>query len=134
MDNTTNKNQTAPFVEETAALTATYLLMDAIDDVPGFVPPRVDNPTEAILIAAHALIAKLDSMETSQLEALRDLRDSVDFVMAGARGDDAELVLTARQREVIYRALEADYMEHNTPAAIEKMDADLRSFKKFAGL
>lgn len=57
----------------TASETADNLLMDAIRDVPGFTPPRVDdNPAEAILIAAHAIVAKLDAMETTLMDALRN--------------------------------------------------------------
>ncbi len=138
MSNSANQNQaeansrSAPApAEEAAALTATFLLMDAIEDVPNFVPPRVNNPTEAILIAAHALIAKLDSMETTQLEALRDLCDSLDFIAARP---DVDEVPTEHERMVHYRALEADYLCNHTAANPEEMDAALRRFKKLAGL
>lgn len=134
MDNTTPTHKAAPLVEDAAALTATHLLMDAIDEVPYFVPPRMDNPTEAILIAAHALIAKLDSMETSQLEALRDLRESIDFIAARPDGDNAGDVLTDNERMIIYRALEADYIVHGDPPSIKEYDAALLRFKKLAGL
>lgn len=135
MDNTATNNQAAPLVEEGAALTATHLLMDAIADVPYFVPPRVDNPTEAILIGFHALIAKLDSMETSQLEALRDLRESLDFLAARPDVNEASESPTEFERVVIYRALEADYMKSGHPlTSINQMDAALLRFKKLAGL
>lgn len=121
--------------EDTARDTATFLLMSAINDVPGFSPPRLDEfPSEAILVAAHALIAKLDSIETSHLKVLRDLRESLDLLSASTNGNDAELSPTKRESELMYRALEADYLAHNTPASIENLDAALCRFKKLAGL
>lgn len=72
--------QAAPSIEDVAHATADNLLMDAVDSVHIIIPPNVDNPTAAILIAAHAIIAKLDSMEAVQLQALRDLKESIDFL------------------------------------------------------
>lgn len=123
------------YQEDTARDTATLLLMDAIEDTTGFVPARLDElPGAAIFAAAHALIAKLDAMETSQLEVLRDLRESLDFLSASTNGNDAELTPTKHESELIYRTLEADYLAHNTPASIENLDAALCRFKKLAGI
>ena len=52
-------------------LPADLALMDAVKSIGAIIPPHVDNPTTAILIAVHALIAKLDVMEKTLLEALR---------------------------------------------------------------
>jgi DNA-binding FadR family transcriptional regulator len=121
--------------------------------------------SEAILIAAHAITAKLDSMETNQLAALGDLRDSVDCAASGMAADSDEIsdmrkliaylakmeaeqpeVMrelrkrrgevpppTEHERELMYRALEADYLANNTPASIEKLDAALCRFKTLSG-
>lgn len=117
--------------ENTAFETASHLLIDAIQETHGFVPLHIEAaPGSAIIVAAHALIAKLDSMETSLLDAVGDLRESLDYLAAS---DDAELTPCKHESEVIYRALEADFLANNTPASIEKMDAALCRFKKLAG-
>lgn len=120
--------------EQNARLAACDLLMDALDDVPGFTPVRSERfPAEAVLIAAHAIVAKLDVMETTHLEAMRNLQESIDCM--GAQSNDNELALTptAHESEVMYRALEEDYLRNHQAANIDEMDAHLRRFRCLAG-
>lgn len=155
--------------EEAAYDTANELLMSAISAV-NSIAMECGFPADPVLIAAHAIIAKQDSIETSLLEALRDLRESVDFMASGTGGERGELndarwliaylktmeltqpevmrelrermgttdvapaILTTHQREVIYRALEEDYLLNYQAATVGEMDAALRQFKIFAGL
>lgn len=121
MDNQHTSQQYTPSVEDTAHQTADSLLMDAVDAIGVIIPPHVDSPAVAILIAAHAIIAKLDSIETMFLQALHC-------------PDDANEVPTDEERVVIYRALEADYMARGNSPSIKEMDAALLHFKKLAGL
>lgn len=72
--------QAAPSIEDVASETAGHLLMDAADSIRSIIPASVNSSAEAILIAAHAIIAKLDYMEEVQLKELRDLRESIDFL------------------------------------------------------
>lgn len=118
-------------IEDTAHQTANELLMDAVDAIGVIIPPHVDSPAAAILIVGHALVAKLDSMESTHLYAMNDLRESVDFIAAS---HDAGEVPTKQEREIMYRALEADMLENCPPEKIEEMDAALLRFKKIAGL
>ena len=90
------------------------------------------NRGRSICLSTHALIAKLDSMETSLLDVLGDLRESVDFL--AAVHDDLGEAPTEHERMVIYRALEGDYFAHSIPENIKEMDAVLARFKKLAGL
>lgn len=165
MSDQDDNNQFAQTAEDNACHAATYLLMDALDAVPGFVPARVDGKlSEAILTAAHALIAKLDSMETNYLEAFRNLCVSLGS-SACTKGETVEqmdtrkliaylekmeasqpevmielrkhrgevLPPTEHESELMYRALEADYLANNKPALIEEMDAALCRFKTLSG-
>lgn len=125
--------QAAQTIEDVACETADNLLMDAADSVHIVIPPGVSIPS-AILIAAHAIIAKLDSMETSQINALRDLQESLDFLGARTEGGELALKPTAHESEVICRALEEDYLLNHQAASVDEMDAFLRRFKKLAGL
>ena len=50
---------------------ADILLADAAKSISVIIPAHVNSSTEAILIGFHALIAKLDVMEKTLLEALR---------------------------------------------------------------
>lgn len=116
-----------------AANTADKLLVSAFAS-----SERVDitheaGPAAAILIAAHALIAKLDAIETSHREAMRDLQESLDFLGAQPEGDEPTLRPTDHEREVIYRALEEDYLQNHKAESIGQMDAMLRRFKLLAG-
>lgn len=69
-----------PTIEGMAAETAGRLMKESIQFARQAIEkrPYLDTPTEAVLIATHALIAKLDSMETSHLDAMRGLRESLD--------------------------------------------------------
>ena len=134
MSDQADSKQAAPLAEDTARLTATFLLMDAIEDIPCIAPHRELGVSEAILIAAHAIISKLDSMESSHIEAMRDLRESLDFLGAHTEGDEPTLKPTAREREIIYRALEEEYISKHQAANIDEMDANLRRFKRLAGI
>ena len=73
MSTQANTKHTAQSVKNVAFETAENLLMDAFESIPIITPMHVDNPTTAILVAAHALVAKLDTMESTQLEELRAL-------------------------------------------------------------
>lgn len=138
MDNTATNNQAASSVEDTAHQTANNLLMDAVDAIGVIIPPHVDSPAAAILIAAHALIAKLDSMEASQLEALRDLRESIDFIAARLDGYDASDSLTAHERQIIFEALKAEYINSESPLNPKEQESALcdalMRFVKLSGL
>lgn len=130
------QSQTKPgqSLEDSANDTATDLLLRAIAEVSGFTPPRLnDYPEEAIIGAAHAIIAKLDAMETTHLEVMRDLQESLDCL--GARSDENKPALTptSHESEVMYRALEDDYLRSHQAANIDEMDATLRRFKQLSG-
>ncbi|MBI3480338.1 MAG: hypothetical protein HY016_08300 [Nitrosomonadales bacterium] len=131
MKNKTTSNQAAPSIENTATLTATILLMDAIDEVSGFVPPRVDNPTEAILIGFHALIAKLDSMETHYINAVCDLQKSINSLSCRP---DGEVVPTASESERMLGTLKADWLRQHPEHTEEEYREAMRRFEKLAGL
>lgn len=77
-----NNQQAAPSKEFVAHETADCLLRDAIQSVSKIASPYLKDPTSAILIVGHAMIAKADSMETSQLEEARKLRESLDSLSA----------------------------------------------------
>lgn len=128
-----NNQQAAPSREFVAHETADCLLMEAIQSVSKIVSPYMNTPTEAILAIGHALIAKLDSMETSQLDALHALRECMSYLARSDIGEAGD-VPTAHERAVMYRALEADYLANNVPANITEMDAALCRLKLFAGL
>lgn len=132
MDNTATNNQAASSVEDTAHQTANNLLMDAVDAIGVIIPPHVDSTAAAILIVGHALIAKLDSMEATHIDALRDLRESIDYLAARADEDEAGEVPTSEEQTIIYRALEADYMARGNSPSIKETDAALLRFKKLA--
>lgn len=119
--------------EDNAHLTANELLLDAIESVGAIQEGANIGSAKAILIGAHAIVAKLDAMETTHLEAMRDLQEGIDCM--GARSDDNELVPTptAHESEVMYRALEEDYLCNHHAANIDEMDAHLRRFKCLAG-
>lgn len=68
--------QAAPSIGDVAHETADNLLMDAFESISVITPQYANNPTTAILVLAHSLVAKLDSLE----EAQRDLRKSIDFL------------------------------------------------------
>lgn len=79
MSAATNPNETAGAIEEAARDTASCLLIGAINETIGFVPPHLDRlPGAAITVAAHALIAKLDAIETSLLAAHRETMDALE--------------------------------------------------------
>lgn len=125
--------QVVPSVEDTAHESAGGLLMDAFKSVPRIAPHRDVGTAEAILVAAFALIAKLDAIETTHLEAMHDLQESLDCL--GARSNDNEPTLTPtdHESELMYRALEEDYLLNHQAASIDEMDAILRRFKRLAG-
>ena len=131
-----NNQQAAPSKEFVAHDTADSLLREAIQAVKQIIEwqPYLDTPTEAVLIVGHALIAKLDSMKTSQIDALNVLRERMSYLVAGSEIGVAGDVPTVYERTVIYRALEADYLANNAPANIAEMDAALSRFKLLAGL
>lgn len=79
----------SPHETTDAACAANRLLMDAVGATGKIIPPHVEGSATAILIVGHALIAKLDSMETTCIDALRDLRESIDYLAAQADGDKA---------------------------------------------
>ena len=83
--------------------------------------------------------ARLDAWEADVGSFLTSLGCRVIRLEAWRDGEEIEGaaladVPTERERQIHYHALEADYMEHHTPASIEKMDAALDRFKKLAGL
>lgn len=125
-----------PTIEDVAHETACRLMTDAIQFVREIVERHsyLDTPTEAILIATHARIAKLDSMETSLINALNALRECMSYLVARSDIGGAGDVPTAHERGVMYRALEADYLAKNVPANIREMDAALCRLKLLAGL
>lgn len=119
--------------ENNAHQAANELLLDALESVGAIQEGANIGSAKAILIGAHAIVAKLDAMETTHLEAMRDLQEGLDCL--GARSDDNEPAPppTAHESEVMYRALEEDYLRNHHAANIEEMDAHLRRFKRLAG-
>lgn len=67
--------------------------------------------------------------------ALQDIAESLDF-LAASEADEiaAESVLSDHEKQVIYRALESDYINSGTALSIEEMDAVLARFKRIAGM
>lgn len=59
-------------IKQAAPSTADGLLKEAIQSVSKIVSPYMNTPTEAILVIGHALIAKLDLMETSLLKKISE--------------------------------------------------------------
>ena len=78
--------QETPAITQTqdiARHTANALLGNSFADIARISPAgREIGVAEAILIAAHAIIAKLDAMETVHLGAMRDVEVSIDGVAA----------------------------------------------------
>lgn len=101
------------------------------------------------LVAAHAIIQVIDrtaatlanplqcllaSVERVE-QSLGEMAESLDFLAAGEAGEiAAESVLSDHEKQVIYRALESDYINSGTALSIEEMDAVLARFKRIAGL
>lgn len=127
--------------KENAALeTASQLLLDAIQETTGFVPSHLDNrPGAAILVAAHAVVAKLDSMETHHIDLMREL---LERVISIASNPLMEIKPTEYESEVMYRALEKDYRDRLAQYGSLHLIAEggldivpaLQRFKKISGL
>lgn len=125
-----SSQHTPPSKEDSAHEAASELLMDAYKAIGGIFPPNIDSAT-AILIAAHALIAKLDSLETSMLDALRDLRESIDFHAAQS---DIEMPHAEYNSELILVTLKASWLRlHPTHTEKDYREAMSR-FEILAGL
>lgn len=137
-----NVKEFAPSQEDNAHETANTLLMDAVDAIGRIIPPHVNSPTTAILDVGHALVAKLDSMESTYINAMNDLRESLDFIAARHDANAASEVATEHEREVMYQALKADYFKRVGEVGSLCIIADggmaelaaMRHFKKIAGL
>ncbi len=114
-------------------------LVRAIGDTTEFTGQRLGeiSVSDAILSATNALIASRHEQETerrkamyAQIDVLRSIADALQ-----ARSDERQaLRLTDRESLVVYRALEADYIQSGVPSSIQEMDAALLRFKKIAGL
>lgn len=84
MSDQPNKKHT-PLTKEAAALaTADNLMMDAIEAVPSITPTHVNSQTTAILIAAHAVTAKLDSLESTLIQVVNALREGRELFQSGS--------------------------------------------------
>ena len=77
-----NKQRAAPSKEVVTHETADCLLRDAIQSVGKIASPYLKDPTSAIMIVGHAMIAKAGLMEKTQLEEARKLRESLDSLTA----------------------------------------------------
>lgn len=123
--------QYTPFMEAADRLTADSLLMEAVDSIGVIIPPHVDNTASALLIGFHALIAKLDSMETQYIDAQRDLRESIDFLAARPAG---EVVPTASESERMFGILKADWLRQHPEHTEAEYREAMRRFEILAGL
>jgi hypothetical protein len=85
------------------------------------------------LVGIHALLSLLDFEGGRIAAALEEIAESVDFIAGQPEAFDAP---TEHERVVIYRALEADYLNRidATGTSTNEMDAALLRFKKLAGL
>lgn len=119
--------------EDNAHQTANVLMMDAAEAIKILFPINDYSVADAILIAAHALTAKVDSLETTNINSMNDLRESVDFLAANIERELADEIPTHQEREIMYRALEANLLENSPLEKIEDMDAALLRFKKITG-
>ena len=157
--------------EEVAHEAANELLMDAMYAATSIANENGDLLAYPELVAAHMLVSKLDSIETSLLDAARDLDERLDHMtesivssnteLADARklvaylksmeptqpevirelrahiglvGIDPKPVPSRHESELIYRALEEDYLRNHQAATIGEMDAALQRFKRLSGL
>jgi hypothetical protein len=89
------------------------------------------TPTDAILVFGYALLHQMKRNHWDVADSLYDLLDSVDCLAAQIAAKDE---LTEHERQVVYRALEADYIANANPADIAAMDSALARFKRLAGL
>lgn len=89
------------------------------------------HSNDAVLVASHALLSLLDYELGRIAAALENIAESVDFMSACTGHDDGP---TERERMIMYRALEADYVARGDATGIHEMDAALLRFKKLAGL
>ncbi len=119
--------------EYNAHESAIALLLDAIESVRANREVENIGTANAILAAAHAIVAKLDAIETTHLEAMRDQLESLDCLGARFDVNAPALVPTSHESEVMYRALEEDYLLNHKAANIDEMDAALRRFKQLSG-
>lgn len=134
--------------EEAAHIAANELLSNALGAVSMIIDKRdVDDLCSSkdeysayfILVAAHMQVAKLDSIETSLLGVLCDLRKEVDSLEARPRGGE---VVTDHERKLIYQALMDDYMPRfralgsiaMIAAGELDIDAAQRRFMRISGL
>lgn len=140
MNKTASNNSFSPFESQearaSAAENASELLTDAavcVDTLLKYDERMSTAPKQAALVAAHASLSLLDFEGGRIAKALEEIAESLDFL--AARPDDASESPTEHERIVIYRALEADYMESgHPPTSIKEMDDALCRFKKLAGL
>lgn len=92
-------------------------------------------PKNPELVSAHARMSLLDYEGGRIANALEEIAESLDFIAARPDANEASEVPTERERELIYRALEGDFISRGDGVvSITEMDAALLRFKKIAGL
>lgn len=126
---------------DVAVETANDLLIGATECVTAMLELLPEDQAETlgkrpIPVAIHALLQHLDcraeerqQQQAAMIEALRALRESIDSLAGNASETPTE-----REREIIYRALEMDYICKHEAVSIKDMDAALLRFKRLAGL
>lgn len=123
----------AATVEAIACETADTLLLDAIDSIGAIIPSHIDSPSTAILLVGHALLAKLDSIETSLIEGMENMRESLDFL--AARSDDKAMpVPTAGESERMLGILKADWLRQHPEYTDDEYIEAMYRFEILAGL
>ena len=115
-------------IEDNALQAAVCLLLDAIELV-GVIPEcREIEPTQAILVAAYVIVAKLDAMETQYIKAMCDLREILGYSGACSEGSGRMPMPTAHDSKVMSGTPGEDYPNHHQTVGIEEIVANLRPF------
>jgi hypothetical protein len=92
-------------------------------------------PKNPELVAIHALMSLLDYEGERIANALEEIAESLDFMAARPDVNEASEVPTEREREIIYRALEGDFIRRGDGVVSgAELKAALIRFTKLAGL
>lgn len=124
---------------------ATELLVAAADHVVALLDALPETQSEAMvkrpmLVAVHAILQHLDCraeerqlQQTAMIEALHDLRESIDFLAARSDGE-AVPVPTAGESERMLGVLKADWLRQYPEHTEEQYLDAMRRFELLAGL
>lgn len=133
MSDKNNADVSAQTVEDVAHETADNLLLDAFDAIPILVPTRPIHTSEAMLIHAHALIAKLDAMEASHLAAHREMMGVLERIASKLDGKTVPAP-TADEGELIVATLKDAWLKHHPTHTEGEYIEAMRRIEMLAGL